>query len=53
LVGETEVAHIGNDLVMVNQGAKMAYENYQSDALILLSIGGQRYGVRDSGISNG
>jgi hypothetical protein len=49
-VGETEVAHVGGDLVLVNQGGKLAYETYESDALVLLSLAGRRYEVRDNGI---
>ena len=50
LVGETEVAHVGDDVVLVNQGDGIVFGKYQSDALISLSISGQRYEVRDNGI---
>lgn len=50
LVGDTEVAHVGQDLILVNQGKGIAYETYESDALILLSIGGRQFEVRDRGI---
>ena len=50
LVGDTEVAHVGKDLVLVNQGKNIEYDSYKSDALISLSIQGNRYEVRDQGI---
>ena len=49
-VGDTEVAVVGEDLVLVNQGAGILYESYQSDALILVSSGNQCYEVTDSGL---
>lgn len=53
LVGQTEVAHVGDDLVLVNQGEGIDYEGQVSDALISLTIEGHPYVVRDQGISDG
>lgn len=53
LVEDTEVGHVGGDLVLVNQGNDINYKTYKSDALILLSTGGRRYEVRDDGVVAG
>ena len=45
-----EVAHIGDDLVMVNQAEVMAYEDLRSDALAVLVLKGRQYELRDEGI---
>jgi hypothetical protein len=50
-VGQAEVARIGDDLILVNQGGPMECENLQGDDLILLRIGGRRYAVGDEGLS--
>ena len=49
-VGETEVAHIEDDLVLVNQGAGVEYAGVGSDALAVVLIGRRRYEIRDEGI---
>ena len=49
-VDETEVAHVGDDLILINQGRRIEYENHKSDALACLVINGQTYAVRDGGI---
>jgi hypothetical protein len=50
LSGDVEVAHVGDDLVMVNQGDQMVYEAYESNALMLLVVGEKTYEVGDDGI---
>jgi hypothetical protein len=50
LSGNVEVARVGDDLVMVNQGGQMAYKAHESDALMLLVVRGQKYEVGDDGI---
>ena len=49
-VGGTEVAHIGDDRVTLGQGNGVEYAGEQSDALIVLRVGGRRYEVEDGGI---
>ncbi|MGA1197526.1 MAG: heparinase II/III domain-containing protein, partial [Candidatus Latescibacterota bacterium] len=52
-VGETEVGHVGDDLILVNQGNGIAYETYQNDALACLVLNGKTYAVHDGGIDIG
>jgi hypothetical protein len=49
-IGETEVAHIGDDLVLVNQGAGIVYQDLSSPALALLRIAGTVYTLDDGGL---
>lgn len=51
LAGETEVAAVGDDLVLVNQGKGIDYREHASAALIRLSINGVIYEVDDDGIA--
>jgi hypothetical protein len=46
-----EIAHVGDDLVMVNQGKRMTYKTYQTDALVLLVIEGKHYEVGEGGVT--
>jgi len=48
--GDAEVALIGEDLVLVNQGQRMEYGDLETDALVLLRVDGWRYEVRDTGL---
>ena len=48
--GAAEVAHIGGDLVMVNQAELMEYGDLRSDALALFVVKGRQYELRDEGI---
>jgi len=48
--GAAEVARIGDDLVLVNQGRVMEYQGRRSEALALLVVGGQRYELNDDGV---
>ena len=50
-IGPAEVARIGDDLILVNQGGAMECEDLQGDDLILLRVGGRRYAVGDDGLS--
>ena len=50
LAGETEVAAVGDDLVLVNQGKGIDYREHASAALIRLTINGAIYEVDDDGI---
>ena len=47
---DAEVARIGHDLVMVNQGDVMAYEDVPTDALALFVLQCRRYELQDEGI---
>jgi hypothetical protein len=49
-VGDTEVAHIEEDLVLVNQGGGIEYAGVGSDALSVVLIGRRRYEIGDEGI---
>ena len=48
--GSAEVAHIGEDLALVNQGREMAFEGVRTDALVFVRVQGVAYEVRDEGI---
>jgi hypothetical protein len=52
-VGETEVAQVGEDWVLVNQGQGIEYDGWRSDALAQLHIQGCRYEILDEGLSRG
>ncbi|MBN1349841.1 DUF4962 domain-containing protein [candidate division KSB1 bacterium] len=47
----TEIAHIGDDLVLINQGEGIRYNNVQSDALAVITMGKLRYSIKSEGIS--
>ena len=49
-VGATEVAHIGEDLVLVNQTGRIEYEQFSLDALALLCVRGQHYALDEGGL---
>ena len=49
--GDTEVARIGDDLVLVNQGTGVECDGLRSDALALLVVEDRRYEVGDAGIA--
>jgi hypothetical protein len=46
-VGDTEVARIDGELVLVNQGKGIVFGEMQSDALTVLRVGEQRYERRE------
>ncbi len=48
--GDTEVARIGEDLVLLNQGKGIEAEGVQGDSLALLQIDGTVYTLGDEGI---
>lgn len=48
--GNTEIARIGDDLVLVNQSDEIQHDDLRSDALALLIVQGHRYEIRDDGI---
>ena len=48
--GNAEVAQLGDDLLVVNQGRTMEYDGLQTDAHVLLFVSGHRYEIRDTGI---
>ena len=50
LHGDTEVAQVGDDLVLVNGGTGISYREHVSDAVVWMSIGGRKYAVRDEGL---
>ena len=50
LEGDTEVAKVGEDLILVNQGKGIEYQDLKSEALVMLSVGGKMYEVGDEGI---
>ena len=50
LDGKTEVARVGEDVILVNQSNGIDYQDHQSDALMRLVIGDQPYEVDDDGI---
>ena len=49
--GNTEVARIGEDLVLVNQTGSIEYRDFSSEALVLLYVQGQRYELEEGGPS--
>jgi hypothetical protein len=49
--GGAEVARIGEDRVLVNQGRVMEYEGLQTDALALVVVAGCQYQISDEGVS--
>ena len=49
-VEETEVARIGEDLVLIKQDDVIAHEDIRTDALALLIVEGESYEVRDEGL---
>ncbi len=51
--GETEVARIGDDLVLVGGRDGVAYGNHRSDGLALLVVQGREYELRDAGVVAG
>ena len=48
--GETEVAHIGDDLVLVGGRDGVAYGNHRSDGLALLVVQGRGYELGEAGV---
>lgn len=50
LQGETEVAQVGNDRILVNAGGGIATDECASASLLWMSIGGCAYEVDDGGI---
>jgi len=50
LHGDTEVAQVGDDLVLVNGGTGISYREHVSDAVVWMSISGRKYAVRDEGL---
>ena len=48
--GNTEIAHLGEDMVLVRQGATLAYGDVQSEALAAVLLGGRQYEVHDAGV---
>ncbi len=46
-----EVARLGDDLVLVNQGDRMEHQGLSTEALALLIVDGRRYEVRDEGLT--
>lgn len=52
--GEAEIARIGEDLVLVNQGqSEVEYSGVRTDALALLTVQGRLYELRDQGLTVG
>lgn len=49
--GGTELAAIGDDRVLVNQGKGIDAENFQSSALAVVYAGGRQYEIGDGGIA--
>jgi hypothetical protein len=49
--GDAEVARIGADLVLINQGKGVKYEGLEGEGLVLLRVGGRRYEVLDEGLA--
>ena len=48
--GETEVARIGEDLVLVGGRGGVAYGNHRSDGLALLIVQGRGYELGEAGV---
>ena len=48
--GNAEVAHIGDDLALVNPGGTVEYEGVRTDSVGLVVVQGTRYEVGDDGI---
>ena len=48
--GEAELARIGEDVVLVNQGAGIEHEDLCCEALAAVRLGGRAYEVRETGI---
>ena len=49
--GAAEVARIGDDLILVNQGGAMECEGIRSEALAVVALGGRQYEIADAGIA--
>ena len=49
--GRTELARIGPDLVLVNQGAGIEHGDIRSEALAVVSTDGRRYTLGDDGLA--
>ena len=46
-----EAAQVGDDLVMINQAARMEFGDHASEALAMLIVAGHRYEVTDAGVA--
>ncbi len=51
LAGSAELARIGQDIVLVNQGEGITHEGRRSDALALLLVGAAKYELTDEGVA--
>ena len=49
--GETEAAHIGDDLVLVGGQGGVGYGNHRSDGLALLVVQGRGYELGEAGVA--
>jgi hypothetical protein len=49
--GGAEVAHVGGDLVLVNQGQVMERAGARSEALAAVVLGGRCYEIGDAGVA--
>ena len=48
--GQVELARIGEDLVLVDQGAGIDCEGVRSDSVAVMVVGGTRYDITDEGL---